>query len=135
MLSRSQFYAEWFKRAFKGRISLAQLVSGLASVAFGAIAYFWQPKGVDVSFVVAMIFLFVFLAVVAIGMLRAPFGIYLDAAIKRRGAPAQTPTNNTMGTLCYDQAHDHRPRHLPIRKRRHHSMAMAPRRMPFKWLT
>lgn len=80
MLSCRQFYTQWGKRAFKGRIALAQSVTGLAALVSGVAVYFWQPEGIAISLVAPLVFVVVFLTMVAIGMLRAPFGIYLDEA-------------------------------------------------------
>ena len=84
-MPRVEFYREWVRRAFSGKLGIAQTVSGLASVSVAAAGLSasrypavseWLPFTVDQATVA--VFVAVFLATVVLGFILAPNGMHVE---------------------------------------------------------
>lgn len=80
MLRRGQFYSEWLRRPFRGRILYAEGLSGLGALVCYVLPFIWPSLEGKLNVFPLLIFGAFFLGTIAVGMLRAPFGLYTELA-------------------------------------------------------
>ena len=73
-----EYWRRWLKRAFSGGLLKAELFTGLASLGLAPIAFWWEPWGEVMSWLPSIIFLLLFVGLVAYGLIRAPYWIYKE---------------------------------------------------------
>jgi MFS superfamily sulfate permease-like transporter len=67
-----EYAAECLRRASSGKLKTAELWTAILGIVFTAIAYFWSPLGVFMSWLPAAVFVLIFVLLLLFGLVTAP---------------------------------------------------------------
>lgn len=71
-----EYVAECCRQASSGKLRTAELWTGILTIVFAAIAYFWSPLGEVMSWLPATLFALILVLTFLFGLVTAPFRIY-----------------------------------------------------------
>jgi hypothetical protein len=85
MTKPGQFYADWLRRAVRGKIGVALLVSGLLALVFQPLASIVWPNDELIGWVPVGLFASAFVLLLVVGLLRAPYQMFNEVDAEKRG--------------------------------------------------
>jgi hypothetical protein len=71
-----EYAAECLRQASSGKLKTAELWTAILGIVFTAIAYFWSPLGVFMSWLPKAVFVLIFVLLVLFGLVTAPFRMH-----------------------------------------------------------
>jgi hypothetical protein len=84
MTKPGQFYADWLRRAVRGKIGVALLVSGLLALVVQPLASIVWPNDELIGWVPAGLFASAFVLLLVVGLLRAPYQMFNEVDAETR---------------------------------------------------
>lgn len=115
-MQKREFYGEWIKNAFSGKLRLAEAVSFLLTILGWGVTQLYPMLGDVMSFLIVAIPAAVLLGTIILGFLLAPYLIYAETESKRSAFEEQlTALEETSPEMRF---HDWRNHQAPIRNQR-----------------